>query len=233
MKSVALLFAFITFLGFSSCNSIIKGEGEVVAKEHPAAGFNAMEVGDIFRVQLIDDNKETVEVRAEENLHEHIVAEVKDGVLHIHSGSKNLSSENLLVTVHYSTLQKLEVSGAARIETLNPIENSDLEIEVTGAADMRMDMDVYSLSIGVSGGSEMLLSGKAENVEIDITGAGKINASELRSKNCVLSVAGAGEAIVDVSKTLDVKITGSGNVKYRGNPEISQSITGAGEISKL
>ena len=43
---------------------------------------------------------------------------------------------------------------------------------------------------------------------------------------------GAGEAHLNVSERLDVKVQGAADVIYRGDPRVTQDIDGAGEVRR-
>ncbi len=69
--------------------------------------------------------------------------------------------------------------------------------------------------------------------DIYISGAGNYEAEDLESKEVKIDVGGAGSAIVNVSDELDAKVSGSGSVKYMGDPTtVKQDVSGAGRVSK-
>ena len=46
-------------------------------------------------------------------------------------------------------------------------------------------------------------------------------------------IVGAGKAKINVSKHLDVDISGAGTILYKGSPTVSQEISGAGSVKKV
>lgn len=56
---------------------------------------------------------------------------------------------------------------------------------------------------------------QVEAQEIDLSGLGNYNAPDLESQ------------------TASVRISGIGNVKYFGSPEVPQEISGAGKVARL
>jgi hypothetical protein len=63
-----------------------------------------------------------------------------------------------------------------------------------------------------------------------LTGVGQVKAFDMRVGNCYVASSGVGDCEVFVLDNLDVTITGVGNVYYKGNPTISSSITGLGQL---
>ena len=79
----------------------------------------------------------------------------------------------------------------------------------------------------------MRATGKADSQDIDISGSGSYEALDLESKEAEIDLGGSGKASVNVLDDLDVTISGSGSVQYRGNPTVIQDIRGSGEVRKL
>ena len=90
MKSLkVLMIAFICF-GITSCidaqfRKTVRGEGNVVKKERTITSFDGITVSSGIDVYLKQGEKESITVEADENLHEYILTEVKDGVLHVYT----------------------------------------------------------------------------------------------------------------------------------------------------
>jgi hypothetical protein len=79
----------------------------------------------------------------------------------------------------------------------------------------------------------MSAGGRVVSQRIAISGSGKYRGSDLESSDCEVDVAGSGAVVVRVSDLLDVEITGSGDVRYYGTPEVVESITGSGRLTSL
>jgi broad-specificity NMP kinase len=97
---------------------------------------------------------------------------------------------------------------------------------------MQLNVNVKRLNLEMSGASETVLSGKAENVEIEASGACEIEAFKLNAKNMFIDISGAGKADVNAKKILDVEISGAGEIRYKGTPKITQDISGSGSIKE-
>lgn len=231
MRTLAAIF--FSALTFVSCKETIRGNGNVTTVERSVEDFHSIEVSGFFEIELIQGSP-MVEVITDENLHEHIETEVSNGELRIHTQDKNLDAKELVIRVHYDKLNSLELAGAAKITTANPIRGEVFELEVAGAAEAKLDVDVEKLELDLAGGSEVDVSGRAKTAEFEIAGAGEVNALKLQTTYCIIDISGAGEVSVSVEKSLDVDITGAGEVNYKGDPsEIRKSITGAGELKQL
>lgn len=96
-----------------------------------------------------------------------------------------------------------------------------------------MKIIASDLEIGISGAGKVNLSGEVDTQQLNISGVGSYDARELVSKDCEISISGAGRAVVNATQTLDIEISGVGKVDYVGNPSITQSISGAGSIKSI
>ena len=75
------------------------------------------------------------------------------------------------------------------------------------------------------------LSGPGQGkLHLSNTGTGSINAFNFEVDTCYVSLTGTGSCKVTVNELLDVVLTGTGNVYYRGYPEITSHITGLGRL---
>lgn len=87
------------------------------------------------------------------------------------------------------------------------------------------------LMISISGSSDMTASGKVNNLDIQLSGAGDINTQALDANDVTVNIIGSGDLRVTAHKKLTAAIIGSGEISYFGNPGIiEKNITGAGDI---
>ena len=79
----------------------------------------------------------------------------------------------------------------------------------------------------------MELEGKADFAEIDLTGAGDIDAADLKVQTADVSLTGLGSATIWVTETLTGTITGAGSIEYYGDPQTDLENTGLGVFKSL
>ena len=65
-----------------------------------------------------------------------------------------------------------------------------------------------------------------------MSGAGDLEAYDLVSKYCKITLSGIGSAEIFVEEELEASISGVGGISYRGNPnKVRDDISGLGRIS--
>lgn len=216
----------------AACGETIRGNNEITSRSREVDTFHELSTSGFFEIELAEGSPR-VEVETDDNLHEHIVTEVKNGVLHVHTNNKHLIAEKLKITVFYEQLSAVNVSGAAEITSRESIQGGSFSLDISGAGEANLGMNVEHLEVEISGGGDLKLGGSAETVNFEISGAGQIEALPLHAREADIEVNGAGEIGITVEEKLTVDIAGAGEVKYAGNPEVIQNITGAGELKQL
>jgi hypothetical protein len=87
------------------------------------------------------------------------------------------------------------------------------------------------LELDCSGASNLYLSGFAEEMTFESSGASELHAYDLETHHCDLDISGASEAQVYAVKSLSVSASGASDVYYKGDPErISQHVSGASSL---
>jgi hypothetical protein len=109
------------------------------------------------------------------------------------------------------------------IEDNTSIENSE---EITFDIIVNEIRDVKLIGVGT-----YELSGDFQNeLSISQIGVGNVNAYDLEVGNCSIISTGVGNCQVNVQDALNVTVSGIGTVYYKGNPSITQNVTGMGKL---
>lgn len=88
------------------------------------------------------------------------------------------------------------------------------------------DLTLTALQISISGTADIILSGRIENQSI--VSSGEVNAEnfQLLSTNTTIDVSGTADIELSCSTKLDIEVDGSAKISYKGNPSISQDVSG-------
>jgi len=87
-----------------------------------------------------------------------------------------------------------------------------------------------SLNVTISGSGDSILAGEVNHQTIALHGSGSYQAHDLQSQVAEVKISGSGGSNIWVTDELSIAITGSGDVSYRGQPAIWQTITGSGDL---
>lgn len=226
---------FLIVLSFSiiSCVDSIDGNGNVINETRKVSSFDKIDISGGYEVILNQGDIESLELEVDENLIEYITTEVKSNILYISSKELFGKAKSLKLYITVVDINYIDVSGAIELTNKGTLKGEQLEINVSGAADIELKIELNNLEMDMSGASETTLTGSANNFKIKLSGDGELDAEKFKTQNTSIAISGAGEATVFAKKLLDVKVSGAGNIKYKGNPKITKSISGAGSINKL
>lgn len=197
--------------------------------------FNGIDAGGSVDIYIKQDSVFSVKVETDENLQEYIVTEVRGDVLHIkQEDNTSLRTTKLKIYVSAPLYKRLEASGACKIYSENKITSSEkLNIDLSGASDAVLDINIPKVEAGLSGAGSVELKGETKDLNIDGSGSTEIRCFDLKAENVNVDISGAGNAEVFASVKLDVEVSGAGDIKYKGSPSVNQHISGAGSVKKV
>lgn len=228
-KVLAILFFLSPGLALSSCTDPITGQ------ERNVGPFRGIKVGGAFNVVLSQTGNHKVVIEAEEDQIEKVITEVKGDVLYIDMewDWPWEDHDDITVFIDFDDLESLDISGACKVKAETSIDVTDLDIRVSGAGDMDLEVNARSLEVTVSGAGDVNISGSTESQKVRLSGAGDYKAQNLRSNYTHAKASGAGSAVVYASEEIEAYASGAGSVKYYGDPGKERTnASGAGSISR-
>jgi hypothetical protein len=192
--------------------NIIGGSGHVVTETRNVSGFTGVGVSGDAQVLVEQSDMERVEIRADDNLMEHLTSDVVGSKLVL--GPRNLvgvrPTQRIIFKVFAKSLLDLETSGSISAEV--------------------KDVKSESFNVALSGTGDIKVSGETSKQTVSISGSGSFNGEHFASKEASLNISGSAKVVMAVSEKLDVQISGSGDVEYIGTPQVTQNISGSGAI---
>ena len=212
----------------------VRGSGNIATEERDVSDFHKIHLSGIGNLIITQGEEESLTIEADDNIIPIIETDVSGERLDISfkKGYTFTPSATVKFYLIVVDLDEISLSGAGNIDC-EGFETEVLQFDVSGAGDFDFDLDAERVEVVVSGAGNIVLSGKVDSQEIEINGAGKYNGEDLESRECTITVSGAGSATVNVSELLDVEINGVGNVYYAGSPSVTQDISGLGKIKSI
>src|SRR5664279_3507781 len=155
MKNLISLTVAIIILGITSCINgqywkTVSGHGNVVTKERKTDSFTGLKVSSGIDVYLKQGNDESVSVEADENLHEYIITEVRNGVLNVYSEYNIRDAEKKRVYVTMKEVNSIKTTSAGDAD-VNVSERLTARSSSAGDINYKGDpkyIDAHSSSAG-------------------------------------------------------------------------------------
>ena len=198
----------------------IRGNGEITKQNHNIGSFDAIKVDGARTVYLTQGDNFSVEVETDSNIHEYVTVEVKGSTLNFGFNTNKIKKYKVLnfyVTAPY--LKQIRVSGASDIISNGTLSGDDLKIIVSGASDIKLDVDYKSIITKVSGASDVTLSGATVSSVVESSGASDFHGKNLVSTSSVVNASGASSCFVNAKSNLSYQVSGASEVKYVSAPE--------------
>ncbi len=210
----------------------VKGNGKLVSEAREIPGFDKIDVGGAFNVFLKQGNDEYLKLEVEENLMDLVVTKVVAGRLKIYCKESVEPTEDMNVYLTFKDLSELDISGACELKNENTLKLNELDLDASGASEIMLNLTADYLDADFSGASEIELTGKVGKMDVNLSGASELNAYDLETDFCDITVSGAGDARLFVNKELEAEVSGAADIRYRGNASVSSKVSGAGSIRK-
>lgn len=232
---IVLLLSMMHLAGACVLNPFaVSGNGKMVTEQRPVSNFTALEVSSAFSVELSQGDAESLSIEADENLMKFIRTEVRGGVLKIYVDEPVNSSKGLKAILTFKSLESMDFSGAVNVKGMNSMHFDQLEVELSGATELALDLQAASLGLDVSGASKISLAGEAKNVDADCSGASKIFAENLKTSTFSFESSGASKAEIWVTDELRVSASGASSIRYKGEvKKIKVDTSGASSVEKM
>ena len=216
----------------------ISGNGNQVTLERTTKDYDQIAISGFFNIDLVDGKEGMLILEGEQNILDHIITEVNNKKLTIkvkNGYNLNPSSwkKGVSITIPVESITALCLSGSGEIVGKKTLKANYFETAMSGSGDITLALDVNSLNTSMSGSGDMALSGKTIDLTVSISGSGNINAYDLFADNVDATVSGSANIKVTAKKEIIAKVSGSGDIDYRGNPEkIDTKVSGSGDITQ-
>jgi hypothetical protein len=172
-----------------------------------------VETAGVYKVELLAGSPQRVTLEGDDNLLPLVTTEVRNGALRISNRQTLRPRAGLTLHLALPELRGLAVSGASTSS-------------VRGLGGESFDLDV-------GGAGKVSLAGRVSRLTIEVSGAARVTAAELRAGKVKVGVRGAASVDLGVAEELEVSLSGAGKVGYRGNPKIKKEISGVGKLIRL
>lgn len=240
MKNLKLsaIIILMTSLLFTSCeddNVCTEGSGTSTTKTLSIPNFTGIDFQEAGDVVISQGPVQEVKATGHPNVIDKLRDNVAGGVWNVDLGNDCFRDYDLTLNIKVPNIEEISLSGAGDIIVNDFVDQGDLSLDISGTGSLSLNSftGTENLSVNISGSGT--ITGQKDfsalkNLDIKISGAGKFLGYSIETDECDINLPGAGDCEVFVKVALDVSISGVGNVYYRGDPTITQSISGSGRL---
>jgi hypothetical protein len=213
MKNLKII-SLLILVAFTGCNDEdleLIGSGNVINYKLEVDPFNKVALWGPVNLRITQDHVQSLSVDAEPEIFSKLSYEVNHGTLEIgfrENISRFVSDHGVWINVTLPNITRIEQSGDSQIISDGEIILDQLELIVSGKA-------------------EIALSGQVENHSIICSGLITSSNFDLMSRSTKIDVSGSAILELFATDRLEINVDGSATLYYKGNPEISQTSSGS------
>ena len=222
------------------------------------SGFKKLEIGGSFDAIIQQGSEPSVKI-SYQNIDPNKIITKNDGdVLKVYLENGNYREIKVKVYITYTSLNSLARSGSGNLTCKSDLSSSssfdlnssgsgnisiegkltasgEVVINRSGSGNMSLEgLQASTIKMDFSGSGDFEVnSGNAKSQIIHLNGSGNVSAYGLKTETCDVSVAGSGDIAVYVTNSISARITGSGNIDYKGEGSVKEiEVHGSGRINK-
>ena len=188
-----------------------------ITKKYDFGSIKGIEAGSIYEIEVTEGNQRGVTIVCDEAYEEHLDVKYFQGelILSMKPNVKMIKNKHgIKVTLQMSTIEDIDLSGAAKLTVSGTFKTRELEIDLSGASSVKgLQINGNELSIDCSGASNIDITGNFSNsIDVEASGASNITITG----NC---------------RDLDIEASGASNVQVTGEHKYTEaSCSGASAI---
>ena len=185
-----------------------------------------------YKVILEQGTQPGLRIKTDEDNFEYIDVQSDAESLSLKIKKKHFDFDELVLYITFKDLEKLEIEGGIRLETKGYVDLKDFYMHVSGGAVIEMNLKANKLKVIGEGGVKFEFDGIADELDATISGAGYLDAIDLKTKRTDCKIEGACAASVYATEVLNATISGVGKIRYKGDPQVFKKIEGIGLVSR-
>ncbi|HPF52295.1 MAG TPA: head GIN domain-containing protein [Draconibacterium sp.] len=225
LASIALVF-------FISLSAVAQEDNNWISKEYSINNFSSIYLEGGYKVYLSQGDKASLTVKTtNENMFDVLEVSNRGDELSLVMNRDYLSYRRIRLYITVKDLDQVKAEGGLSLESEGYLDLKDIKLHVQGGAKVDLKMKAREVDVIGEGGVLVSLSGVANELSVILSGAGHVDADDLKAEDVHIEIEGVGTASVYATEDLYTKIEGVGKVWYKGNPSVTKDIEGLGSVS--
>ncbi|NND63041.1 MAG: DUF2807 domain-containing protein [Flavobacteriaceae bacterium] len=223
MKTIlTLLIGIITFSAIAQ-ETITKNVGD----------FHELKVFDLMVVNLIQSNENKVVIKGDHTDDVQVIND--DGKLKLRMElDTRFRGEDTYIEVYFTEIETIDANEGSYIVGNEMIEQKEINLKAQEGGKIKVGLQVDHTNIKAVTGGIVQASGLSKSQNIKLNTGGIFEGRDLKTQETKVRITAAGEADVNASNRVDVKVTAGGDVYVYGSPkEINKKSVAGGRIKVM
>ena len=205
------------------------------SRNFSVSGFNKLAMGSAFKIDVKQGSKYSVTVSGRSEDIEDLESNVSGGELKINYKGNNWGKNRKAVNVSIvmPNLQGVDFSGASTVNVGKFSGTKNMDIKVSGASRVNMELSAQKVSMDLSGASSLVLMGNCDILNGEVSGASTFKGRDFPAKEVSIDASGASSAAVVASASVHAEASGASSIRYSGSAkDVHSSTSGASSIKR-
>jgi len=195
--------------------------------------FHELKVYDLIEVQLVKSDENRIVLTGKNT--QDVVIVNKNGVLKIRMNiEKSFDGNKTNATLYYTNIDVIDANEGASIYSDDLIKQFDFKLNAQEGGSIKVNLETTYLDAKSVTGGIIETQGTVKKQNITMNTGGIYKGEHLKTEETKVAIVAAGEAYVNASKLVDIKIRVGGDVYIYGNPEkVNESKAIGGRIKRM
>jgi len=223
MKQIVSILAIIISSTIFAQEPIEKSIGE----------FTELKVYDLIEVELIKSKKNKVIISG--NNSNEVLVNNKNGKLKIKMRLERIfNGEKTKVILYYTAINVIDVNEGAKVHSKNVIKQFEIDLRSQEGGKIDVKLNTTYANVKAVTGGRIKTSGKSKSQDVSLQTGGVYKGDELKTEKTEVAIRAAGEAHVNASNLVDIKIRAGGDVFIYGKAEtVNESRVFGGRVKRM
>ena len=225
----------MALLPFAACSSSTAKE---TSKQFPVKNFTALELEVIGEVFYTQSDSVYMHVAGSADLIERLSVKDDNSTLKVELKDKkkfSMNKKELVIRIGSPQLTAVDFNSIGTFHLAKGFRGDALRIANNGVGTIKVeDCQVTTFALESKGVGTVVVQGTATDASIRSEGMGEVDCAALQAANVKVESKGVGNISVYAATSLDIKMSGVGNLKYYGNPaDVKTDISGMGKATNM
>lgn len=192
--------------------------------------FHELKVFDLIEVTLIQSDENKVVIKGENTDDVKIINQNGKLKLRMELDTR-FQGEDTYIEVYFTSVETIDANEGAYIVGNEMIEQNSIELRAQEGGRIKVGLAVENTKVKAVTGGSVEVAGISTNQEIQLTTGGIFEGRKFKTSRTKIGITAAGEADINASDKVEVRVTAGGDVNIYGNPkEIDKKRIAGGRI---
>ncbi len=199
------------------------GSGHIVTEQRDFAEFTALDVKNIFDIEIVQSDSFSVTITADDNVQERVEVSQDGEELKIRLERRRYHYITLKVKIAMPVLTGLNLDGLSRVTVTGFKSSQDFHLDLSEASSLSGSMEAGDVVIEASDASAVTLAGSASTLTLDASGRSRVDLADFSVNEASVELSGLSRATVSALERLDpVDLSGDSRLEYLGDPTFGE-----------